>query len=504
MSAKRAFFSIFQKIMVVCCAMFFCFADSFADNTCDGILNTGQWNQLMNGTTLSSWTSYANLSNRTADSTNNSISFDFVGNSVWNVANKYTTGVTVSGHKYFVTTLVESNVPVANFYLAYVRADGGSSSGFKNVSLTANTLTRVSGLTTGTGRGLGFEFKSVDSGHMTVKDYQIFDLTEMFGSGNEPTLADAQNAIKEHAKSLGISAINEYYAYNPGTQISYCAPGVKIATTAYNTAQFNPVVTDLNSTIATIRSVVTNTINQTKAIADLQAKKQTRPDEQCPAGKKCLLVEDNNGTPHWYEIIENIYGLPTGYTALEYIQSDGNSWIDTGITPRSTKLQVNFKMQSLANVYQSFFGAVANPTPRDGYRIYRQEPTAYFSVQSGSNAENVNTNLNNPIECQTTVNNGGRATVVVNGVTSTVGSGMNTQFDRSMLIFTTALGPDDAVSGTGAFKLWSFQIIKDDEEKFNGVPAKRNSDNAIGLYDTVTNTFFTNKGTGTFRAGPEM
>ena len=263
-------------------------------------------------------------------------------------------------------------------------------------------------------------------------------------------------------------------------------------------------MTDLNSTIATIRSVVTNTINQTKAIADLQAKKQTRPDEQCPAGKKCLLVEDNNGTPHWYEIIENIYGLPTGYTALEYIQSDGNSWIDTGITPRSTKLQVNFKMQSLANVYQSFFGAVANPTPRDGYRIYRQEPTAYFSVQSGSNAENVNTNLNNPIECQTTVNNGGRATVVVNGVTSTVGSGMNTQFDRSMLIFTTALGPDDAVSGTGAFKLWSFQIIKDDEEKFNGVPAKRNSDNAIGLYDTVTNTFFTNKGTGTFRAGPEM
>lgn len=197
--------------------------------------------------------------------------------------------------------------------------------------------------------------------------------------------------------------------------------------------------------------------------------------------------------------------LPSGFTELEYIQSDGTQWIDTGITPRATKLQVNFKMQSLANTYQSFFGAVANPTPRDGYRIYRQESTAYFSVQSGSNAaENVNTNLNNPIECQTTVNNGGRATVVVNGVTSTVGSGMNTQFDRSMLIFTTAFGPDDAVSGTGAFKLWSFQIIKDDEEKFNGIPAKRNSDNVIGMYDTVSGRFFTNAGTGTFVAGPEV
>ncbi|MBQ7245225.1 MAG: hypothetical protein IJS34_02540 [Alphaproteobacteria bacterium] len=80
---------------------------------------------------------------------------------------------------------------------------------------------------------------------------------------------------------------------------------IRIATTAYNSARFSPVVTELNDTIATIRSVVTNTINQTAAIADLQATKQTRPDETCPAGKKCLLVEDNDGTPHWFEIVES-------------------------------------------------------------------------------------------------------------------------------------------------------------------------------------------------------
>ena len=87
--------------------------------------------------------------------------------------------------------------------------------------------------------------------------------------------------------------------------VPYCANPIKIATTAYNSARFSPVVTELNDTIATIRDVVTNTINQTKAIADLQATKQTRPDEQCPAGKKCLLVEDNDGQPHWYEIVES-------------------------------------------------------------------------------------------------------------------------------------------------------------------------------------------------------
>ena len=88
-----------------------------------------------------------------------------------------------------------------------------------------------------------------------------------------------------------------------GPEVS--ANAIKIATTAYNSARFSPVVTELNDTIATIRDVVTNTINQTKAIADLQATKQTRPDEACPAGKKCLLVEDNDGTPHWFEIVES-------------------------------------------------------------------------------------------------------------------------------------------------------------------------------------------------------
>jgi len=88
---------------------------------------------------------------------------------------------------------------------------------------------------------------------------------------------------------------------------TYCADTIKIATTAYNSARFSPVVTDLNSAVATIREIVTKTINQTAAIASLQADKQTRPEDACPAGKKCLLVEtEENGVivPHWFPIIE--------------------------------------------------------------------------------------------------------------------------------------------------------------------------------------------------------
>lgn len=38
----------------------------------------------------------------------------------------------------------------------------------------------------------------------------------------------------------------------------------------------------------------------------------------------------------------------------------------------------------------------------------------------------------------------------------------------------------------------------------NFIPVKQISDNAIGMYDTISNTFFTNKGTGEFIAGPEI
>lgn len=83
-----------------------------------------------------------------------------------------------------------------------------------------------------------------------------------------------------------------------------CAPAIKIATTKYSNTQFTPVVNALNTAVSTIKDVVENTINQTAAIAQIASDKQTRPDSACPAGKTCLLVEDADGTPHWYEIIE--------------------------------------------------------------------------------------------------------------------------------------------------------------------------------------------------------
>ncbi|MBP9999705.1 MAG: hypothetical protein KBT14_03380, partial [Proteobacteria bacterium] len=86
-----------------------------------------------------------------------------------------------------------------------------------------------------------------------------------------------------------------------------CTPpitDIQIATTKFVDEEFAAAEAKLATTVQTIESVVSRTITQTGQIATLQETKQTRPDESCPANMKCLLVQDEDGTPHWYPIIE--------------------------------------------------------------------------------------------------------------------------------------------------------------------------------------------------------
>jgi hypothetical protein len=295
-----------------------------------------------------------------------------------------------------------------------------------------------------------------------------------------------------------------------------CLNGIKIATTAYNTARFSPVVNDLNSTIATIRSVVTNTINQTKAIADLQAKKQTRPDEQCPAGKKCLLVEDNNGIPHWYEIIENIYGLPAGYTPLEYIEATGTQYIDTGIVPTLTSgAQIRVKFLSLKSSDNVIFGATDATAYAGGspfsIDVFPRQVLMPFGG-GANNSVNYSPTISKTMETNVLYDfklnylNDKKASVNDTQVTY---SNPVTMTSRSLLLFNlnSSAGGVSQYAATRS-RMYSAVITNGSNIVFNGVPAKRNSDGAIGMYDLANpnpaTAFYTNKGTGTFTAGPTM
>ena len=327
-----------------------------------------------------------------------------------------------------------------------------------------------------------------------------------------------------------LSAFKSYLAeqYNAGTPVTvyyplatettedwnettYCINQIKIATTAYNSARFSPVVTDLNDTIATIRSVVTNTINQTKAIADLQATKQTRPNETCPAGKKCLLVEDNDGQPHWYEIIENAYGLPSGYTGLEYLQSTGTQWIDTGIVPNAD-LMVEYTFQRVSSTGLAIWFGSSNGTGAD----YPTDTQFWTESNSWNIANCVPTGITpssaNGHRCVINGLDKNKHTVTFNRISdgkvlwdgSVIGAYLpyETSNNKSMYL---GISNHPALGTYNKFtqNIYGARFTNKSTGNLvaNFVPAK-NSSGVIGMYDTVSGQFFTNAGTGTFVAGP--
>ncbi len=308
--------------------------------------------------------------------------------------------------------------------------------------------------------------------------YQVkFILT---GSGEDLQPSDATNVQLEQG-----STATAYVPY-----VAACHK-IQVATTKYVESEFAPMNTALAAAVATVNTVVTNTINQAASIATLQSGKQTRPDETCPAGKKCLLVEGTDGKPHWYEIVEN--ALPSGYTELEYIRFDGSQYIITNYTmDQASNPKVELKIK---NKQGAAFGA-QNDNSRSivdfSSQLYCGAGANRLSYTLPDD-DAVHT-LSGEYNTNTTV-----LSVYIDGVLQTSGE-QSGSFSTNRLSFGNING------GTGGTRLsgdvYSFKVYQNNTLVLNLVPAQRNSDNVIGMYDTVSGQFFTNQGTGEFTAGP--
>ena len=287
---------------------------------------------------------------------------------------------------------------------------------------------------------------------------------------------------------------------------TYPVNGIKIATTAYNAARFNSVQTDLNNAVATIREIVTKTINQTAAIASLQADKQTRPEDACPAGKKCLLVEtEENGVvvPHWFPIIENIYGLPAGYTPLEYLNNNGTAWLNLGIPIGTTDIVTfDLKWTEIANG-KTFFGGFDSGGSYDRY--------SFVGTYSSGNTKGFYSDGTGMYNFVATANtrylikwNGVGQNPTYNGNNFTRGGIPNVSFTPHVNAYLFTRNEAGDPGNVDKLIMYSFKVERDGQNIMNLVPAKRDSDSVLGMYDTVNDRFYTNAGTGTFTAGPEI
>ena len=514
MSAKRVFFGALQKIMVVCCAIFFGIANAFSANLPSGyteleyIESTGT-QYIDTGIVGKSGVSVeakfmlatdANGSlfgNRQSDNTRfwPAMWFKNSGSSVW----QWNTTVNVDT----VTGTVNKNTLYTTYFVS-------NSSGW---TFDVNGERVSSGTQVGSNTNNMWMFGTND-GRTNTLQYPFVGKAYYAKIWQNGTLVRNLIPAKRDSDSVvGMyDTVNNVFYTNKGTGTFTAGPvvGIRIATTAYNTARFSPVQTDLNNAVATIREIVTKTINQTAAIASLQADKQTRPEDACPAGKKCLLVEtEENGVvvPHWFPIIENICGVPSGYTCLDYIQSDGNSWIETDY--RGTEKTGAYLKYQYHTLSSNLGGRIF------GYRISEQNQwvayigtytgttvnTTTYYIQSGAmstSPEGMPTLDSNIHEVKINTDGSGKIYFDSRLVGNSLGA---TAFTASQTLRLFSAYNNSSYSNATA-RIYEVGIYENGVIKKHFVPAKHGT--TVGMYDTVSGNFFTNAGTGTFTAGPEI
>lgn len=188
-----------------------------------------------------------------------------------------------------------------------------------------------------------------------------------------------------------------------------------------------------------------------------------------------------------------------GYKSLEYIESTGTQYIDTGIKGNNN-LRVVFNLEFVSGGEQWVLGV-----KRGNERVYvyqisntRTGYIGYGTFLATGFEENYGVKKEYEV-----VLNKGQQELYVNGVlkyNNAIDSNITT--NANMTLF--ALDADGNMQGYAYAKLYSMSIWQNNTMVRNFIPAKRNSNNAVGMYDTVSQTFFTNAGTGEFIAGPEV
>jgi hypothetical protein len=191
-----------------------------------------------------------------------------------------------------------------------------------------------------------------------------------------------------------------------------------------------------------------------------------------------------------------IPGLPAGYTKLQYIESTGTQYIDTGLkgtndTVLETEIAFSDTSSPMLWGYNSNVGGNTD-------RI-----SAYISIGGRCNFGNTSTDASLPryitVGTFTTIkqNNTG---IYIDGVKRLNYNATNTFTTAYNMYFLWANGT--GASPTSGKVKW-FKITRGGNVVMNLVPAK-NSSGVIGMYDTVSGQFFTNQGTGEFVAGPAV
>ena len=215
---------------------------------------------------------------------------------------------------------------------------------------------------------------------------------------------------------------------------------------------------------------------------------------------QCIEYDENNECLLMQ--LGGITQVPAGYTQLEYIESTGTQWIDTGYILQSNSVIYEWRAKDESSDSTSLFGAeAANRNDYSGV-LYgsKTKRTAWIGNSRGINiGYESDDDLFHTWKFTILDNNMFLQKDGIIGVSKSFNGIL--QNGLKLALFTNNIAGHYS-SQESSVLLSYFKIYDNNSLARDMVPARRDSDGEIGMYDTVTNTFFTNSGTGEFIAGP--
>ena len=192
--------------------------------------------------------------------------------------------------------------------------------------------------------------------------------------------------------------------------------------------------------------------------------------------------------------------LPSGYTQLEYIQSSGTQYVDTGFKPDGeTTVNIVFQTSSAPDNLSDTLPVYGTATD------YSSNAFEFWTLSGGFatyGSQDYKSNLGITTGKKHTVSQA-KNVLTVDGTSYTFTKQTFTA-PYSLLLFATHRSGGIKICASAAnLKIYSCEIYNNGTLVRDLVPAK-NSSGTSGLYDIVNGAFYANAGSGAFTAGADI
>lgn len=204
------------------------------------------------------------------------------------------------------------------------------------------------------------------------------------------------------------------------------------------------------------------------------------------------ISDVNTSKEHTIGIDGNTYQkssvLPSGYTQVDYIQSTGNQYIDTGVNAdKNLRVEMNTSFISPTSSNQTF-GAIKTGSPNIRYHVLcGNQKIALWVNDSTYVVGDLDSDKHyydiNPSESY----------VKFDDTTITIPSNIG---DTTLNFWLFGRNSTGSIYMC-AMKLWTCKMYYNNVLVRDFIPCYRNSDNVLGLYDIVNNVFYPNNSSST-------